>query len=189
MPECCITDCKSGRKKFSRKKTAKNPEPEMVQSFPFPTETTARNRWLRQCGFGKNLSQGARICAKHFRDSCFLSPSENLDDRDRSRARLRLKDDAVPTVFSFGPTPSLSKRRAPKHSTTEVTSVPRKIPRIDQSLNLPPPAVVSNTPNLPKPAKFEVPVLIDKEVRELIQKRIDELEREINQLRVLHSTI
>ena len=184
MPECCVSDCKSGRKK-----TAKNPEPEKVQMFLFPTETTARNRWLIQCGLGRNLSQSARICAKHFLDSCFLSPSENLDDRDRSRARLRLKDDAVPTVFSFGPTPSLSKRRAPKHSTTEVTSVPRKIPRIDQSLNLPPLAVVSNTPNLPKPAKFEAPVLIDKEVRELIQKRIDELEREINQLRVLHSTI
>ena len=131
MPECCITDCKSGRKKISRKKAAKNLEPETVQSFPFPTETTARNRWLRQCGLGKNLSQSARICAKHFLDSCFLSPSENVDDRDRSRARLRLKDDAVPTVFSFGPTKKPSKRRALKHSTTEVTPVPRKIQKID----------------------------------------------------------
>ena len=103
MPECCISDCKSGRKKFSRKKTAKNPEPEIVQSFPFPTETTARNRWLRQCGFGKNLSQGARICAKHFRDSCFLSPSENLDDRDRSRARLRWFT-CVLVCFTLSPT-------------------------------------------------------------------------------------
>ena len=127
MPECCVSDCKSGRKK-----TAKNPEPEIVQSFPFPTETTARNRWLRQCGLGKNLSQSARICAKHFLDSCFLSPSENVDDRDRSRARLRLKDDAVPTVFNFGPTKTPSKRRALKHSSsTEVSPVPRKIQRID----------------------------------------------------------
>ena len=126
MPECCVSDCKSGRKK-----TAKNPEKEKVQIFPFPTETTARNRWLRQCGLGKNLSQSARICAKHFLDSCFLSPSENVDDRDRSRARLRLKDDAVPTVFSFGPTKTSSKRRALKHSTTEVTPVPRKIQKID----------------------------------------------------------
>ena len=143
MPECCVNDCKSGRIKI-RKKTAKNPEPEIVQSFLFPTETTARNRWLRQCGFGKNLSQGARICAKHFRESCFLPQSENVDDRDRSRARLRLKDDAVPTVFSFGP--SQSKRRAPKHSSTEVTPVPRKIPKIDHSycVNLPSP-VASNT--------------------------------------------
>ena len=92
-------------------------------------------------------------------------------------------------MFSFGPTPLPSKRRAPKHSDTEVIPVPRKIPRIDQSLNLPPPAVVSNTPNLPQSPKFEVPVQIDKEVRKLIQKRIDELEREINQLRVFHSTI
>ena len=126
MPECCVSDCKSGRKK-----TAKNPEKEIVQVFPFPTETTARNRWLRQCGLGKNLSQSARICAKHFLDSCFLSPSENVDDRDRSRARLRLKDDAVPTVFSFGPTKKPSKRRALKHSNTEVSPVPRKIQRID----------------------------------------------------------
>ena len=141
MPECCVTDCKSGRIKI-RKKTAKNPEPEIVQSFLFPTETTARNRWLRQCGFGKNLSQGARICAKHFRDSCFLSPSENVDDRDRSRARLRLKDDAVPTVFSFGPTKTPSKRRALKHSTTEVTPVPRKIQKIDDhNYSLSPPTV------------------------------------------------
>ena len=66
-----------------------------------------------------------------------------------------------------------------------MTPVPKKIPRIDHSLNLPPPAVVSNTPNLPESAKFEVPVIIDKEVRELIQKRIDQLELENNQLRVL----
>ena len=64
MPECCITDCKSGRKKFSRKKTAKNPEPEIVQSFPFPTETTARNRWLRQCNLGKNTQKGKAIIYK-----------------------------------------------------------------------------------------------------------------------------
>ena len=142
MPECCITDCKSGRKKISRKKAAKNPEPESVQSFPFPTETTARNRWLRQCGFGKNLSQSARICAKHFLDSCFFSSSENVDDSDRSRARLRLKHDAVPTVFSFGPTKTSSKRRALKHSTTEVV-VPRKIQKIDDHnyCNLSPPTV------------------------------------------------
>ncbi len=131
MPECCVTDCKS-----NRKKTAKNPEPDKVQSFPFPTETTARNRWLRQCGFGKNLSKGANICAKHFRESCFLSQSENVDDRDRSRAKLRLKEDAVPTVFSFGPTPSPSKRRAfkglpLKHPSTEVTPVPRKVQKMD----------------------------------------------------------
>ena len=116
MPECCITDCKSGRIKISRKKRAKNPEPEIVQSFPFPTETTARNRWLRQCGLGENLPQSARICAKHFLESCFLSQSENVDEYGRPRAKLRLKDDAFPTVFSFGPAPSPSKRARPEMS-------------------------------------------------------------------------
>ena len=185
MPtQCVISDCKSGKKK-----SKEGSEPESVQTFPFPTETTAKNRWLRHCDLGENIGFYSRLCAKHFQKGCFLSPSENVDDFGRPRTKLRLKDGAVPTIFSFGPTPSLSKRRASKHSNTEVTPDPRKIPRIDHSLNLPPPAVVSNTPNVPEPAKFEVPLLIDKKVRELIQKRIDTLERENNQLRVLHSTI
>ena len=33
--------------------------------------------------------------------------------------------------------------------------------------------------------KFRVPTLIDKEVRELIQKRIIQLEQEVNQLRMI----
>ena len=114
MPECCVSDCKSGRKK-----TAKNPEPEKVQMFLLPTETTARNRWLIQCGIGKNLSQSARICAKHFLKSCFLSPSENVDDHGRPRARLRLKDDAVPTEFRFGPSPISYKRKIINSETAE----------------------------------------------------------------------
>ena len=118
MPECCVSDCKSGRKK-----TAKNPEPEKVQMFLFPTETTARNRWLIQCGLGKNLSQSARICAKHFLESCFLSPSENVDNCGRPRARLRLKDDAVPTEFRFGPSPISYKRKIINSETAEDTNL------------------------------------------------------------------
>ena len=118
MPECCVSDCKSGRKK-----TAKNPEPEKVQMFLLPTEITARNRWLIQCGLGKNLSKSARICAKHFLESCFLSPSENVDDHGRPRARLRLKNDAVPTEFRFGPSPISYKRKIINSETAEDTNL------------------------------------------------------------------
>ena len=180
MPECILSDCKSGRAKS---------EEEKVQVFHFPTEKTARNRWLRHCDLGKDIRKDPRLCAKHFLPSCFLKPSENVDDQGRPRSLLRLREGAVPTLFNFGPTPSLSKRRARKHSNTEVTPDPRKIPRIDTSLNLSPLPVVSNTPNVPEPAKFEVPLLIDQEVRELIQKRIDQLEQENKQLCDLHSTI
>ena len=120
MPECILSDCKSGRAKS---------EDEKVQVFHFPTETTARNRWLRHCDLGKNIRKDPRLCAKHFLPSCFLKPSENVDDQGRPRSLLRLRDGAVPTVFNFGPT----KRRARKHASTEVTPVPRKIPRIDHS--------------------------------------------------------
>ena len=133
MPECILSDCKSGRAKS---------EDEKVQVFHFPTETTARNRWLRHCGLGKNIRKDPRLCAKHFLPSCFLKPSENVDDQGRPRSLLRLRDGAVPTVFNFGPT----KRRARKHATTEVTPVPRKIPRIDHSygsVNVPLPAGVT----------------------------------------------
>ena len=138
MPhECILSDCKSGRKT----------ENEKVQLFQFPKETTKRNRWLRHCDLGKNIrNKDPRLCEKHFLPSCFLKPSENVDDQGRPRSLKRLRDGAVPTVFKFGPTPSPSKRRA--HASTEVTPVPRKIPRIDHSyssVNLPLPAGVSIT--------------------------------------------
>ena len=140
MPhECILSDCKSGRKT----------ENEKVQLFQFPKETTKRNRWLRHCELGKNIrNKDPRLCAKHFLPSCFLKPSENVDDQGRPRSLRRLRDGAVPTVFKFGPTPSPSKRRATKNQSTEVTPVPRKIPRIDHSygsVNLPLPAGVSIT--------------------------------------------
>ena len=72
MPtQCIISDCKSGRKK-----TCEGSEPENIQTFPFPTETTAKNRWLRHCDLGKNIGKNSRLCTKHFQKSCFLSPSE-----------------------------------------------------------------------------------------------------------------
>ena len=140
MPtKCVISDCKSGKEK-----SKEDSEPESVQTFLFPTETRAKNRWLRQCDLGKNIGKNSRLCAKHFQKGCFLSPSENVDDCGRSRTKLRLKDEAVPTIFNFGPSPS--KRRASKRFSTEVTPVLRKVQRIDHnySLDLPQPAVVSN---------------------------------------------
>ena len=81
MPtQCIISDCKSGKKK-----TQEGSEPESVQTFPFPTETTAKNRWLRQCDLGKNIGKNSRLCFKHFQKGCFLSPSENVDDSGRPR--------------------------------------------------------------------------------------------------------
>ena len=109
MPECIISDCKSGRQT----------EAEKVQLFKFPTEITARNRWLRHCDLGKKIiNKDPRLCAKHFKKNCFLSPSENVDDQNRPRARSRLKVDAVPTVFNFRPTPKSFKRK--RSSKTEV---------------------------------------------------------------------
>ena len=59
MPECCVSDCKSGRKK-----TAKNPEPEKVQMFlvtqqqntlvtMFPRRYTRLKNWKMELNLGK----------------------------------------------------------------------------------------------------------------------------------------
>ena len=113
--QCIISDCKSGRKK-----TCEGSEPENIQTFPFPTETTAKNRWLRHCDLGKNIGKNSRLCTKHFQKSCFLSPSENVDDSGRPRTKLRLREGAVPTIFSFEPNPSISFKRKIISSETAV---------------------------------------------------------------------
>ena len=116
MPtQCVISDCKSGKKK-----SKEGSEPESVQTFPFPTETTAKNRWLRHCDLGENIGFYSRLCAKHFQKGCFLSPSENVDDKGRPRTKLRLREGAVPTIFNFEPNPSISFKRKIISSETAV---------------------------------------------------------------------
>ena len=78
MTLCAIPDCTSGARK-----TAKNPNPEVLQTFPFPSDPRARNRWLRECSLKKDICKGARICAKHFQKNCFLSSSQNVDGRGK----------------------------------------------------------------------------------------------------------
>ena len=63
-------------------------------------------------GLGKNTRKIARICEKHFLKSYFLPPAENLDQFNRPRMTPRLKKGAIPTLFSFGPSPSPSRRKA-----------------------------------------------------------------------------
>ena len=45
------------------------------------------------------------------------------------------------------------------------------------------------TPKLPKPASFEVPTVIDNEIRELVKKHVEKLEREISDLRVITDAV
>ena len=64
---------------------------ERVQTFQFPEETRARNRWLRECNIDKkSLKKDARLCAKHFLENCFLPQSENLDAQGRGRQKRKL---------------------------------------------------------------------------------------------------
>ena len=45
------------------------------------------------------------------------------------------------------------------------------------------------TPDKPEPEKFEVPTVIDKEIRELIKKHVEKLEKEISDLRLITDVV
>ncbi|KAL8566500.1 hypothetical protein ACOMHN_012318 [Nucella lapillus] len=84
MPQCAALGCnnRSGR---SKGKTFHR----------FPTDVERRPLWIRALkreGFqpGKN----ARLCGDHFEERCFIHTG-----------KLRLREDAVPSVFSFSAYP------------------------------------------------------------------------------------
>lgn len=60
--------------------------------FRFPKDAERRRLWvaaMRREGF--QPTEYSRICCDHFDEECF----------DRTRQRIRLKRNAVPTVFNF----------------------------------------------------------------------------------------
>ena len=57
------------------------------------------------------------------------------------------------------------------------------------SAHLEPDQPTMTPPPTPKPAKFEVPTVIDNEVRELVKKHVEKLEREISDLRVITDAV
>jgi len=103
---CVIPNC------YSRTKNAAK-----VQLFPFPTDRKLCRKWEKQAGI--EYGPHKRICQLHFNDGCFETNEENLDSEGTPRNRLRLKKDAVPTIFTFGP-PKTSRRLKVELSETDL---------------------------------------------------------------------
>lgn len=60
-------------------------------TFSFPSKEERKNTWLSKCKLPLNTDvRSSRLCSKHFRPEDFS---------ERATKRLRLKGDAVPSVF------------------------------------------------------------------------------------------
>ncbi len=108
---CCAPGCKTGY----QSEKSRNPS---VSLHKFPKDQALVKLWLRKIpreGFTPTSS--SRICSLHFRDSDFIREScdSNKYRRQKTLAKKRLKDDAVPSCF-----PNLPKYL----STTEETERP-----------------------------------------------------------------
>ena len=197
--KCCVPDCKSG---YASQK-------EKVTFFSFPSNPTMRNKWIRLIGLDKNkvIGEKWKVCEKHFIKSYLLMSGEYVDEQGRLRVTTKLREEAVPTVFSLGPLPSKSKRK-----TSHTPSKP--IFDHEYSMGTPPltpnlkPATVTNStesatdltpPETPitKPIRFsfDLPTEVDipqpvvegplnskDPVYELLHERIKQLEHENHQL-------
>uniref|UniRef100_A0A3Q4BFB2 THAP-type domain-containing protein n=1 Tax=Mola mola TaxID=94237 RepID=A0A3Q4BFB2_MOLML len=67
-----------------------------ISFHKFPKDKVLRKQWevsLRRKGF--TASQSSRLCSEHFRE----------EDFDRTGQTIRLRDGAVPSLFSFSPHP------------------------------------------------------------------------------------
>ena len=90
MPtSCCVVGCPTRSKDLG------------VQTFPFPKPGKLREHWLMSINrkWIPKISDGWRICARHFSQEAHVPPHLNVDSKNRPRKKPRLKDFAYPTLF------------------------------------------------------------------------------------------
>ena len=109
MPLCVVPGCLVG----SRNKKS----PEKCQSFEFPGNQRKKNEWLRRIRrVDWKPYPDARVCAKHFGQDAF-------EAADGSKKLLRLKPNAVPTIFDFSMFENKVKRKRKPPKVRETVSI------------------------------------------------------------------
>lgn len=83
-----------------------------ISMFKFPKELKRRKLWIQRLNRGRTVTEDfvpsvhSKLCLKHFEDSQFLISPKLVKEVGYRNIRLRLKPDAVPTLFE---TPSRNK--------------------------------------------------------------------------------
>ena len=105
MVYCVAFNCKNGSFK-------NQPKQQKVAFFSFPEKNPLRQCWINKVR-RKNWkpSKSSKLCSKHFEDSCFVQNLVVLESIGWAATRLRLKQDAVPTVFDYSCTETEAKRK------------------------------------------------------------------------------
>ena len=93
MPSCSVYGCTSGRRKGSEK----------VQVFRFPKDDIMKKKWLKQIA-KDTVGKDSAICKLHFEPRYFKNSSE-------VNVKSHLLPNAIPTIFSFRPTPRFHKSK------------------------------------------------------------------------------
>ena len=105
MVYCVAFNCKNGSFK-------NQPKQQKVAFFSFPEKNPLRQCWINKVR-RKNWkpSKSSKLCSKHFEDSSFVQNLVVLESIGWTATRLRLKQDAVPTVFDYSCTETEAKRK------------------------------------------------------------------------------
>lgn len=107
MVHCCVPDCTN----YSSKSSDKG-----ISYHRIPKNKDLRKAWIARVR-RENLppAENCYVCSEHFTEDCFES---NLKAQFLvgEKTKRRLKRDAVPAVFSFGPRPKQSRLTSEKRA-------------------------------------------------------------------------
>ena len=112
-----------------------------VSLFKFPKDPVLRQKWVKNVQRTRaqwsGPSEYSVLCSQHFDSSCF-EPDSELASQMGMQKRIRLKDDAIPTLFErpgsqmshlsdAGPSGTLSRKRASSSSSLADAGISKKI--------------------------------------------------------------
>ena len=97
MPYCAIAGCNTGN--------ARIPDANHFQCFNLPKSEDIKEKWLEKIKINRSdfaPSSHTVICEKHFRRYDFISDTQNLDRRGKTKKKKKLKLKAIPSLYMSG---------------------------------------------------------------------------------------
>ena len=98
-----------------------------MSMFKFPKELKRRKLWIQRLNRGRTVttdfvpSVHSKLCLKHFEDSQFLISPKFAKEVGYKNFRLRLKPDAVPTLFETPGRKEIGHKPKDRHSAMTIS--------------------------------------------------------------------